>query len=341
MTTDTTVRVAVVQAEPVWLDAAGTVEKTESLIADAAARGAQLVVFPETWIPGYPVFLWMGPVAWQMPFVARYHASSLVVGSALWDRLRDAARRHRITVVLGHSEKDHGTLYMGQAVIDETGNPVLVRRKVKPTHVERTLFGEGDGSHLRVIDSTVGRLGALCCWEHLQPLTKYAMYAQHEQVHAAAWPCFGMYRDLAYALSPEANLAATQTYALEGQCYVLAATQLITQAGVDMFVDSGDKAMFLRPGGGFSRIFGPDGSPIGEPLDEFTEGLVVADIDLAMIDLAKNAADPVGHYARPDVTRLLLNDSPALRVQSFAEPLHVVGGPATDIPEPVPATGDL
>ena len=170
------------------------------LIAEAAAKGAKLIAFPETWLPGYPWFIWLDSPAWGMQFIQRYHDNSLVYGSAQAERLAQAAKQHAITVVMGHSEKHGGSLYMGQWIIGADGETVAMRRKLKPTHVERTMFGEGDGSDLAVHDTPLGRVGALCCWEHLQPLSKYAMYAQNEQVHIAAWPSFSLYRGGAYAL---------------------------------------------------------------------------------------------------------------------------------------------
>ncbi|MER5699739.1 carbon-nitrogen hydrolase family protein [Streptomyces mirabilis] len=306
----TVYRVAAVQAEPVWLDADATVEKTIGLIEEAAAQDVALVAFPETWIPGYPLFLWLGPVAGQMPYIARYHANSPAVGSEHITAIRQAARRTGVTVALGYSEKDHGSLYMAQTLIGPDGSVILHRRKLKPTHVERSLFGESDGSHLKVVDTPLGRLGALNCWEHLQPLNKYAMYAQHEQVHIAAWPAFGLYKGIAYALGADANMAVTQTYALEGGCYVIAPTQLISERGIDTFATTDEQRALLATGAGSARIYGPDGSLLGKPLDEHAEGLIVADIDLTLIDLAKNAADPVGHYARTDATRLLHDNRP-------------------------------
>jgi aliphatic nitrilase len=303
------IRVAAVQAEPVWLDIDGTVAKTISLIEDAADRGADLVAFPETWIPGYPVFLWTLPAPEQMPFVGRYHENSMTVASDHMRRIREAARRFRITVAVGYSEKAFGTLYMAQTVIGPDGQIVIHRRKLKPTHVERTLFGEGDGSDLQVADTPLGRIGALNCWEHLQPLTKYAMYAQNEQIHIAGWPCFGVLGVIP-ALSPTANLNASSTYALEGSCFVITATQMMSDEGIQTFaLPDGSAPPVYNGGGGFARVFGPDSSLLSEVLDEHVEGIVTADIDLAMIAYAKNAADPAGHYSRPDVTQLLFDNS--------------------------------
>lgn len=300
-----TYRVASVQAEPEWLDLDAGVEKTIALIRQAADAGASLVAFPELWLPGYPIFLWLDAVVGQVPFVARYHASSMSTRDPRLARVRRAARESNIAVALGWSEKDHGSLYVAQTLIGADGAVQLHRRKLKPTHVERTLFGESDGSHLAVVDTDLGRIGALCCWEHLQPLSKYALYAQHEQVHVASWPAFGLYAGLVPQLGAEANLAASQTYALEGGCFVLVATQVLGDAAIRTFAQTDAQRDLLSPGWGSSRVYGPDSALISDPLDGHLEGVVTADVDLAAIDLAKNAADPAGHYARPDATRLV------------------------------------
>ena len=310
-------RAAVVQAEPVWLNADETIEKSVALIEEAAENGAQIIAFPETWIPGYPWWLWLGSPAWGMQFVERYHENSLQADDPRFQRIADTARSNGINVVIGYSERDGGSLYLAQMIFAADGTRVANRRKLKPTHVERTLFGEGDGSDLAVHELNVGRVGALCCWEHLQPLTKYAMYSMHEQVHVASWPSFSIYRGKAYQLSPELNTAASKMYAAEGQCFVLASCALVSKSGLELFCDTPDKEELLLPGGGFAMIYGPDGRPLAEPLAEDEEGIVYADLDLGQIALAKSAADPVGHYSRPDVTRLLLNNSASPRVMPF------------------------
>jgi aliphatic nitrilase len=264
-----------------------------------------------------------------MQFVRRYHENSLVVGSAEMDALRDAARRFHIQVVMGYSEKDHGSLYMGQNLIDASGELLFTRRKLKPTHAERTVFGEGDGSDFQVVDTSCGRIGALNCWEHIQPLSRFAMYSMHEQVHVASWPSFCLYRDMAYALGPEVAMAATQTYAVEGQCFALLACAIVSQEMFDMLCDTQDKEHLLnprtgKPGGGYSMIFGPDGRPLCQPIPDDQEGILYADIDLGIISLAKAAADPVGHYSRPDVVRLMLNRNKRVCVQNFQEGIREV-----------------
>ncbi|GCL61309.1 carbon-nitrogen hydrolase family protein [Pseudaquabacterium pictum] len=329
-------RVAAVQAAPAFLDLDAGIDKAIGLIREAAAQGAQLIAFPETWLPGYPWFIWLDSPAWGMQFIQRYHDHSLVYGSPQADRLAQAAKDNAIMVVMGHSEKSGGSLYMGQWIIGPDGNTVAQRRKLKPTHVERTVFGEGDGSDLSVYDTPLGRVGALCCWEHLQPLSKYAMYAQNEQVHIAAWPSFSLYRGGAYALGAEVNNAASRIYAVEGQCFVLAPCATVSAEMIQLLCgDDPMKRQLLLEGGGFTGIYAPDGQLISQPLPEGQEGLVYADIDLGMISLAKAAADPAGHYSRPDVTRLLLDKTPGDRLV-----LRQRAAADADAGEPDPALRD-
>jgi aliphatic nitrilase len=321
----------------VFLDLDGTLDKTVDLIAQAAAQGVQLLAFPETWAPGYPWWIWLDSPAWGMQFVQRYHDNSLIVGSPEFDRVREAARKHRIWVSLGYSEKAAGSLYIAQALIDDQGRTVQTRRKLKPTHVERTVFGEGDGSDLTVCETAIGNIGSLSCWEHLQPLSKYAMYAQNEQIHCAAWPSFSVYRGAAHALGAEVNNAVSRVYAAEGQCFVVAPCATVSKAMHDMLCTDPMQQQMLLEGGGFARIYAPDGSMLGVPLAEDEEGLVVADIDLGVISLAKAAADPAGHYARPDVTRLLLDNTPRERVVLT----HRDAAPAAELKNPEPGLQEI
>jgi aliphatic nitrilase len=308
------VRVAVVQAEPRWLDITAGVDQVVSLIGEAARGGAQLVAFPETFLPGYPWWIWLDSPAWGMRFVARYSENSMTRDGAELHRITDAAAEHGIHVVLGFSERDGGSLYMAQAFIDDTGKLLSVRRKLKPTHVERSVFGEGDGSDIQVHDTRLGRLGGLNCWEHFQPLTKYTMYSLGEQIHVGSWPSFSVYRGAAKALGPEVNTAASLVYAVEGQTFVLAPCAVVGEAAHELFCDTDVKKQLLLQGGGFARIYGPEGSELVEPLGETDEGLLFADLDFSLIAIAKSAADPVGHYSRPDIFQLRVNLDPTPKI---------------------------
>ncbi|ECQ2317065.1 carbon-nitrogen hydrolase family protein [Cronobacter sakazakii] len=303
------VTVACVQAAPVFMDLEGTIDKTVTLISEAARKGAELIAFPETWIPGYPWFLWLNSPATNMPLVYQYHQNSLVLDSAQAKRIADAAQQNNIVVVLGFSERDHGSLYISQWLIGSNGETIGIRRKLKATHVERTLFGESDGSSLTTWETPLGNVGALCCWEHLQPLSRYAMYSQHEEIHIAAWPSFSLYTSATAALGPEVNTAASRLYAAEGQCFVIAPCAVVSDEMIDFLCPDDDRRALLSAGGGHARIYGPDGRELVTPLGENEEGLLIAELDSSAITFAKLAADPVGHYSRPDVTRLLFNPS--------------------------------
>jgi nitrilase len=310
-------KVAVVQAAPAFLNLQAGVEKAIHLMQTAAKQGAALIAFPECWLPGYPWWAWLDSPAWGMQFVGRHFENCMTADGPEAGRLAAEAARLGLWVVMGYSERCAGSLYIAQLIIDAEGKIVTARRKLKATHVERTIFGEGDGSDIKVHDTELGRLGALCCWEHLNPLTKYAMFAQDEQIHVAAWPSFSLYSGKAYALGPQVNMAVSQVYATEGQCFVLAPCGMVSAEMIAEMCDTEQKKDLLRPGGGHAMIFGPDGTPLAEPLAQDVEGLLYADIDLGMIAYAKAAADPTGHYARPDVARLLFNPTPNPRVQRF------------------------
>lgn len=321
-------KVAAVQAAPSFLDLQEGIKRAVNFIEQAAKEDCKLVVFPETWLPGYPNQIWLGPVAWSIQFVAPYFHNSVEAGSDEDKALAKAARDNKIQVSMGLSERAGGSLYIAQWHYDENGEIIKRRRKLKPTHVERTVFGEGDGSDLVVHETSIGRVGQLSCWEHLQPLSKYAMYSQDEQIHCGAWPNLALYEGGAYALGHQVNNAASQIYAVEGGCYVIAACALVSEEQQAVLCEGDPVRQQLCPiGGGYTKIFAPDGQSIGTELAHTSEGLVTAEIDLAMIAVAKAAADPAGHYSRPDVTRLMLNSKSQRPVMAFDE----TAGIATDV----------
>ena len=337
--------VAAVQAAPVYMNRDATVDKTVALIREAAEGGAKLVNFPETWIPGYPLWAWMGPVAQSTASVIPYNQASLEVDSAPFRAIQAAARDNAIHVCLGFSESHRGTLYISQALIDDRGEIVFTRRKLKPTHVERTIFGNGDGSDFHVAETQLGNVGALACWEHIQPLSKYVMFSDNEQIHCAAWPFLSLYKGVAYSLGPEINMMASAVYALEGQCFVLAAGMVVTPEIRDAVATTEEQRALLSLGGGCAKIFGPDGSQISQDLPETEEGLVYAEVDLNLIHIARAAADPAGHYSRPDVVQVLLDRTrrrPVVEVGSRggADPLSsadIVAFGGDGAQEPIPS----
>ncbi|PLB46536.1 carbon-nitrogen hydrolase [Aspergillus steynii IBT 23096] len=293
------VTVGAVQAEPVYLDLDGAVTKTISLIAEAAEKGVQVLGFPEVWVGGYPWPIWTQNAYTSFDFATKYRATSLELSSPQMQRIQDACAEHNVYVVLGYSERDGGSIYMSQAFISNTGTILHNRRKIKPTHAERTLWGEGQSPSLTcVVDTPLCKLGALNCWENMQPLLRYYEYSQGAQIHVAGWPAFPWKSEdvtfpYLYNCSGEANYRLSQVVAMEGQMFVICATQVVKRERLD--------------GGGFAMIFGPDGTPLVERLAEGEEGILTANVDLDDILAAKNVCDPVGHYSRPDLLSLNVN----------------------------------
>ncbi|KAF4551840.1 Arylacetonitrilase-like protein [Elsinoe fawcettii] len=302
MATPSTIRVAVTQHEPVWLDLEGTVKKTISIIEEAAEAGAKLVSFPELWIPGYPAWIWSRPVDFELG--VKYVQNSLKVDGPEMQRICKAAADHQISVCLGFSERSGESVYISQALIDETGTIQMTRRKMKPTHMERTIFGDASGDCLsQVVDvKEVGRVGALSCWEHIQPLLKYHILSQGEQIHVAAWPPLDPFIEGSpgfFSMSTEGVRMQAQTYAIESQTFVLHTTTVLSEAGLETMKTKGSPLMGT-PQNGSSAIIAPDGRIVTEA-NTPNEKLIIADLDLSLITKAKTFADASGHYSRPDL----------------------------------------
>lgn len=303
MSTSSSVRVAVTQAEPVWLDLAGAVAKTCKLIEEAAENKAQLIAFPEVWIPGYPTWIWSRPLDFDIN--VQYIKNSLRLDSPEMDTLRACARQHGIAVSLGFSENDDDSVYIAQALIGADGEIKVHRRKMKPTHMERTVFGDASAHCLASVAPLprVGRVGQLSCWEHIQPLLKFNTMAQREQIHVAAWPSLsphsGSGPDL-WSMSAEGCQSLARTYAVEATAFVLHCTAVLTDKAVTANGTAGAPLMGA-PGGGSSAIFGPDGRKLTEDLDDKAEGMLYADLDLDEITRIKMFAHCTGHYSRPDL----------------------------------------
>lgn len=308
-------KVGAVQAEPIWMDARGTIDKTIDLMRQGANAGAQLLAFPELWIPGYPGFMLTHDQTKTVPFIKRYRRQSISVDGPEIEMLRDSAKKYEIGVAFGFSERGGNSLYMSQMMIDLDGEVKMSRRKLKPTRFERELFGEGDGSDLQVVETSSGRVGALNCAEHLQSLNKFALADAGEQVHISSWP-FSLGNT---ALVGESMSAINQTYAGENGAFVLMSTLVVTEAAIKAFDISDDHDASKYMGGGFARIFGPDMRLLTTPLPADEEGIVYADIDLSMIEGAKYVLDPTGHYSRPDIFEVTIDRRKKLAVRSIVD----------------------
>jgi nitrilase len=300
--------VAIAQVAPHFLDLDGSLDRAAAAIKGAAAAGARLVVFGETWLPGYPVWADRG-VPWEdaaaKATYARLVQNAVEVPGPAVSRLASCAREHGVHLVIGVNEREarfsRRTLYNTLLYLSDEGDVLGAHRKLVPTHSERVIWGGGDGSTLLVAETPLGRLGGLICWEHWMPLARFAMHAKGEDVHVAVWPD-----------APENHHLASRAYAFEGRCFVVCAADYLTLDDVPADVpirgileEVADDGVLLAGGSG---VVGPDGSWIAGPIEG--EELVVTDIDLERIAEEQQALDAAGHYNRPDVFRVIVDETP-------------------------------
>jgi aliphatic nitrilase len=327
MTTPRIVRAAAVQIAPDFDSPDGTAMRVCEAIADAARQGVQLIVFPETLVPYYPYFSFVLPPVAQGPAHLKLYDYAVVVPGPVTDAVAAAARRCGMVVVLGVNERDHGSLYNTQLIFDADGSLVLKRRKLTPTYHERMIWGQGDAAGLKVVDTRVGRVGALACWEHYNPLARYALMAQHEEIHCAQFP-----GSLVGQIFADQMAVTIRHHALEAGAFVINATGWLSDAQIASVTSDPGLQKALR-GGCHTAIVSPEGKDLAAPLTE-GEGMVIADLDLALVTKRKRMMDSVGHYARPELLQLLVNDAAAVpmvrRSSSLGPP---VAGPH---PNPLP-----
>ena len=317
------VKVAVVQAAPVLFNREASIEKACRLARDAAAQGAKLILFPEAFVPAYPRGLSFGTVVGSRSPQGRltwqtYWENAVEVPGPATEALGAAARQANAYLVIGVIERDsqfsRGTLYCTLLYFGPDGRLLGKHRKLKPTAAERLVWGEGDGSTLTVLDTEIGKIGGLICWENYMPLARMAMYGKGVEIY----------------LAPTADARDTWQHTLrhiafEGRCFVLGCNQFVTKSmyppdlvGVE---DLAGQPEILCRGG--SAIISPLGDVLAGPLFD-QEGTLFADIDLAEIAQSKFDLDVTGHYARNDVFQLLVNENPASPVtyNKAAEPTH-------------------
>jgi nitrilase len=300
-------RVAIVQAE-LAPDLASGIEATDRLTGDAARGGAALVAFPETWLPGYPawldvcrdVALWNHAPVKQV--FARMAENSVVVEGESGRALQRIAREHRVTLVVGVTERidagvGRGTLYNALLTFGPDGALLNHHRKLVPTYTERMVWGPGDAHGLHAVDTPAGRVGGLVCWEHWMPLARQAMHESGEDVHVAVWPTVH-----------EMHQIASRQYAFEGRCYVLAIGSLLRAKDLPRELEphpervTSPEQYVLRGG---SAIIGPDGAYLAGPVYD-APCTLYAELELGRVREESMSLDVAGHYHRPDCLELVV-----------------------------------
>lgn len=322
MSSETIIKAALIQQPPMFMNLVESLHQADIFVREAAQNGADLAVFPETWLPGYPVWLDNAPGAamWghagANALFRHLCANALVQGSAHFNALRKLAAREKIHVVMGCHELDGNTLYNTMFFFHSDGETSSFHRKLMPTYNEKLIWGMGDGSSLDVMETPFGNLGGLVCWEHWMPLARAAMHARHEVVHVAQWPSV-----------IELHQMASRHYAFEGRCFVLACGTVLTKAQVMEGFDSlgtgdsqaremlegieGEGDCLLMTGG--STAIGPDAALLTDPVFD-QPAVIYADLYPACIRESAITLDTDGHYSRPDVFTLRVNDRPMRNV---------------------------
>ena len=310
------IKVAVIQKPPVLLDRQKTIESALVSIETAAGEGASLLVFPEAFIPGYPMWIWRvkpgGDMALSGEFHARLRANAVDIARGDLQPLQDSAAKHGVTVVIGMNELDSEfsgtTLFNTAVVIGPDGSLLNRHRKLMPTNPERMVWGMGDASGLRVVDTPAGRLGVLICWESYMPLARYALYAQDIDIYVApTWD------------TGESWLATMQHIAKEAGCWVVGTATAMQ--GCDLPEDFPERDKLFKPeewiNDGDAVVVKPMGAIAAGPLNR-EKGILYAEIDAEAARRARRSLDVCGHYSRPDIFSFSVDRRP-LKPVSFSD----------------------
>lgn len=306
-------RAAAVQAAPVFLDREATLDKAVALIGEAGRHGAELIVFPEVFLPGYPYWNRIELVLKTAGYFTELLKNAVSVPGPVTERLGAAARKAGAYVVMGINERPDntlGTLYNTNLVIGPQGEIVLKHRKLMPTAVEKLVWGVGDGGSLRVLDTPIGRLGTLICGENANPLARFALIAQGEQIHAANFPALPGGDVGGYDLGEDIRLRGAN-HAFEGKVFNVVASSVIDERVIARVADSEEKRRLMSgPQKSFTGIFAPGGRLCSETVPPGEEGIVYAECDIEAIIAPKLRHDVAGNYNRSDVLSLHLNRAP-------------------------------